>query len=241
MKRRIFCFWTGANAMSENRRRGLETLTRVSECQVEFVTGDDLAAFVPAADLHPAYPFLNLAHRADFLRCYAMLRHGGGYADIKPCQHSWEPGFAELERNDRLWAVGYSEPNPGVIANMYSSSQQLGERFDRSARAYLHRKWLQLHYRELIGGGAFVFRPATPLCERWWAEMNRRLDRLLPALRANPARLPKERPGDLVDGVPSRYPVPWTHIFGDVFHPLVMRHRRRLSTRLPSPTFSDYE
>lgn len=241
MQRRIFCFWTGSNTMPDNRQRGLESLRANSGCEVELITAEAVADFIPASELHPAYPFLNLAHRADFLRCYAMLRHGGGYADIKPHHESWLPAFDLLEREEGLFAVGYGEPDDGAISNMYSSSRTLGEPFHRQARAWLHRKWLQAQYPHLIGCCAFVFRPGTPFAQAWWKEMNLRLDALLPALRENPARLPKERPGDLIDGRPSLYPVPWTHIFGDIFHPLTGRHRRRLSTSLPAPVFHDYE
>jgi hypothetical protein len=241
MQRRIFSFWTGDNPMPENRRRGLESLRRHSGCTVELITAADVPDFIPAADLHPAYPHLNLAHRADFLRCYAMLVHGGGYADIKPHHASWLPAFELLEQRPDLWAVGYREPDEGVISNLYSSSCVLGEPMARRGLAWLHRKWLQAHYRQLIGCCAFVFRPGTPFAQAWWADMNARLDALLPALREHPARAPKERSGDSIDGEPSRYPVPWTHVFGDVFHPLAMRHRRRLSTSLPPPQFRDYE
>lgn len=240
MERRIFCFWTGDNPMSPAREACLAALRRHSGCRVELITAAQVADFVPARDLHPAYRHLNLAHRADFLRCYAMLHHGGGYADIKPHHASWLPAFERLEADRHLWAVGYAEPGDGAISNMYTSSRQLGEPLPRQAAAWLHRKWLQARYRRLIGCCAFVFRPGTPFAEAWWREMNRRLDALLPALERTPARLPRERPGDLVDGAPSRYPVPWTHIFGDIFHPLSGRHLSRLSTTLPPPQFHDY-
>lgn len=110
MQRRIFCFWTGSNTMPDNRQRGLESLRANSGCEVELITAEAVADFIPASELHPAYPFLNLAHRADFLRCYAMLRHGGGYADIKPHHESWLPAFDLLEREEGLFAVGYGEP-----------------------------------------------------------------------------------------------------------------------------------
>ncbi|WP_417767367.1 hypothetical protein [Stappia sp.] len=241
LERRIFCFWTGENPLTENRRKGLAALRHHSGCEVVLIAADEVTDFIPARDLHPAYPHLNLAHRADFLRCYAMLRHGGGYADIKPHYHSWEPAFRQLDEDPAIWAAGYREPNPGAISNMYSSSCLLGESHDRRARAYLHRKWLQLHFRSLIGCCAFVFRPGTPFAQAWWDEMNRRLDKLLPALLEHPARHPREQPGDMHDGKPSRYPVPWTYIFGDIFHVLGGRHRSRLSTRLPAPDFSDYQ
>lgn len=237
---RIFCFWTGANEMSENRKRGIASLRATSGCEIVLITPDRIAELVPAADLHPAYRHLNLAHRSDYLRCYAMRHEGGGYADIKPNHHDWTPYFDRLAASPDLWAIGYRERTPGSVSNLYTSSKDLGLSAPRRACAYLHRKWLQANHKRLAGCCSFICKPGTPLVEEWWQEMNRRLDRLLPALERNPARVPHERPGDIVDGAPSRYPVPWTHILGDIFHPLGLKYTRRMSRDLPPPDARNY-
>ncbi|SDU38369.1 hypothetical protein [Stappia sp. ES.058] len=237
---RIFCFWTGTNEMSENRLRGLASLRDRSGCEVTLISEANLSDLVPAERLHPAYRHLNLAHRADYLRCYAMRHEGGGYADIKPNHHDWTPHFDRLATTPDLWAIGYREHTPGSVSNMYTSSKDLGLSAPRRAGAYLHRKWLQANHKRLIGCCAFICKRDTPFVEEWWREMNRRLDRLLPALERNPARAPYERPGDIVDGVPSRYPVPWTHVLGDIFHPLGLKYTRRMSRDLPPPDSHNY-
>jgi hypothetical protein len=237
---RIFCFWTGCNEMSENRKRGIASLRANTGSEIVLITPDTLTDLVSAADLHPAYRHLNLAHRADYLRCYAMRHQGGGYADIKPNHHDWTPWFDRLATSSELWAIGYREHTPGSVSNMYTSARDLRRSAPRQACAYLHRKWLQAHYKQLIGCCAFICKPGTPFVEEWWREMNRRLDHLLPELERNPARMPHERPGDLIDGVPSRYPVPSTHILGDIFHPLGLKYSRRMSRDLPPPVSRNY-
>ncbi|MCB1917354.1 MAG: hypothetical protein KDG52_16770 [Rhodocyclaceae bacterium] len=239
MQRQVFVFWTGSNPMSPARRRSLAAMAATG-CEVSLVTAQNLHDFVSAEEIHPAYPYLNLAHRADYLRCHFMLRHGGGYADLKPVGASWQAAFERLDSDPALWAVGYPEIGPRGVANLYQSSLALDTGAATRARAWLQWKLLRRRHRQLIGLCAFVFRADTPLARSWWIELNRRLDRLLPALQANPARAPRERPGDLVDGMPSRYPVPWTHLLGDIFHPLVARHHRHIDRSLPAPGFTDY-
>lgn len=64
---------------------------------------------------------------------------------------------------------------------------------------------------------------------------------IAPALAENPARVPKERPGVIYDGEVSRYPVPWTHLLGDIHHPLVRRYRRRILKVVPTPLWPGQE
>jgi len=240
MQRRIFCFWTGNNPLSDRRRANLAALRAGTGVEVVLVTPRNLHDFLPATQLHPAYVHLNLAHRSDYLRCYFMRRYGGGYSDIKRSTHNWQQYFDEIEANPQLWVVGYPEIGPGGIANLYSVSRQLGTPWAATAQAWLSRKWLQAHWRRLIGCGAYICRPGTPLLEAWWAEINLRLDRLLPALQAAPARYPRERAGEVHDGAISAYPVPWTYLNGAILQPLFLRHVRHLSQTLPTPEFSDY-
>jgi hypothetical protein len=42
----IYCFWTGINEMSENRKKCLEQLKEVSECNVILVTPVNLHEYI---------------------------------------------------------------------------------------------------------------------------------------------------------------------------------------------------
>ena len=240
MKRQpLYVFWTGDNEMSPARRSSMESMAS-SGCEVVLVDRHNLHDYLPREQLHPAYEYLNLAHRADYLRCYFMKRYGGGYADIKPLNASWNQALEALESDDDIWAVGYPEVGRNGVANIHASSVQLGQGAAQRLASYLRWRLMRRRYRHLIGLCAFAFKPETPLVNAWWAELNVRLDALLPALRENPARYPRERPDYTYDGKPSHYPVPWTYLLGDIFHPLVLRHRRHVRALLSPPGFENY-
>ncbi len=240
MDRRIFTFWTGDNPMSDRRAASLRNLHANAGCDVVLVTPDNLADFVAPDNLHPGYPHLSYVHRSDYLRAYFMRHFGGGYSDIKSPSAGWESAFAELEADPGIWVSGYRETGPSSIANLYAESTELGAPAPLRALAYLHRKWLQLHWRRLIGCGAYICRPETPLVEAWWRQVNARLDHMQPALQSHPARSPRDRPGAVVGDQVSSYPVPWTHLNGAVFQPLCLRYVRHVSQGLPRPDLRDY-
>ncbi len=221
--------------MSGQRAVCLEQLRDRAGCEVVLVTPRELGRYVPAEALHPAYPHLSLVHRSDYLRCWFMHHLGGGYSDIKRCDASWQPAFDGMDADAQAWINGYPETSPRSVANLYQISRQLGESPQRRAAAYLHRKWLQLHWWKLIGCGAFICRPGTPLTAAWWRELNRRLDRLLPQLRRSPARHPRD---NAENG--AGYPVPWTYLHGAILQPLCLRQGRHVLNTLPKPDFRAY-
>ncbi|MBN7762965.1 hypothetical protein JYP52_17635 [Nitratireductor aquibiodomus] len=240
---RIFVFWLGPAELSETRLEGLRTLT-TSECRIHLVTEQTLASFVlPGRPFHAAFAFLSPIHQSDYLRAYFMHHFGGGYTDIKRCHASWKPAFEAIEREEALGA-GYGEV-PGGTARFHKS-KIAGQRYflDRPAGA-LEMAWRYRRTKRLrghvIGNGAFIFRPDTELTGRWLSIVEKRLDILLPHLKANPARYPKEVPGvDYGDG-PSRYPVPWSFLLGDVLAPLTLEYHRRILQLVPAPDFENYE
>ncbi|CAK0832583.1 unnamed protein product [Prorocentrum cordatum] len=61
----IWMCWTGNNAVPSHLRLCLRTIQRNAGLPVILVTPSNVLRFVP--DLHPAYEFLHLQHRADYL------------------------------------------------------------------------------------------------------------------------------------------------------------------------------
>ena len=95
----IFIFWTGNNSLSENRIKSLESLKAVTGANIILITPNNLYYYIkPYAPLHPAYDYLSLVHKSDYLRSYFMYHYGGGYSDIKRSLGSWKKGF-ELIKN----------------------------------------------------------------------------------------------------------------------------------------------
>lgn len=66
-------------------------LTKNSGVEVKLITPKNLNNYLlPDFPLHPAYDYLSLVHKSDYLRCYFMHFHGGGYSDIKPNYKNWK-------------------------------------------------------------------------------------------------------------------------------------------------------
>ena len=204
--RRIFCLWTGTNAMSPNRLRAMAEIRQFNEPEVQLVlvTPESLHEWVvPNHPLHPAYEDLALIHRSDYLRTYLMHHHGGGYTDVKAANASWARAFDVMEDDPGAWMLGYSEVSYRVVA---------------PAPRPLHRM-LQVHHSRLLGNGAYIARPRTPLTQAWIDEAEQRLDLWRDRLAL--------APGEVWSG-PEGYPVPFYGLLGEIFHPLCLRFHAHL-------------
>jgi hypothetical protein len=94
MNRNIYCFWTGTNIMSQQRRECLEHVKSVTECNVNALFKEDIPKYIlPEHPLHPGYEYLSETHKTDYLRTYFMNFYGGGYTDIKRQSGSWRKSF----------------------------------------------------------------------------------------------------------------------------------------------------
>jgi hypothetical protein len=237
--RRVFAIWLGGAQMSDNRKRAFDTLPNVG-VPVEFVTDAELERWVvPGQPLHAAWEYLSPVHRSDYLRTYLMHHHGGGYTDVKLTLASWSPVFDEVDER-KLLGAGCREPNVHGVATLGVDFSRRGRYRSARSKKFWYALWLRLNYRKLIGNTAYIFSSQSPFTTEWFTELERRLDALLPSLQLHPARHVRDRAGLLVDGVPSQYPVPWTYLLGDIFHPLSYRYRHKLSRNLPPPSFHDY-
>lgn len=245
MKRDVFTFWTGDNSMSINRISSIQTIRDNIGVPVHVI--DDKALrerYCPELGLalHPAYYCLNLAHRADYLRAMFMHFYGGGYLDIKEVNTSWEGHFDRLTASPSAYASGYTEVSPRGVADTYKSAKQLRKGFYSRIKHRLETNRLRKNHKSLIGCCAFICKPETPFTTAWWSELNRRLDLLHDDLHKSPCKLhPKEQPQRIYNGVVSTYPVPWTYILGDIFHPLSLKYSDHLLHDLAPPSFRNYE
>lgn len=245
MRHEVFTFWTGANPLSANRSDALTTLQTSVGVPVRLVDDKILREmYLPqiGIELHPAYYCLNLAHRADYLRAMFMNFFGGGYADIKSNTESWKDCFEVLNSNDQAYAMGYTEVSRKGVAKIFKSSLKLDNALFEVAQDYVRYIILKKNYKKLVGCGAFIFKPNTPLTNLWWVELNQRLDSLHDDLKRYPSKLdPKEKPGKFYSGIESRYPVPWTYLLGDILHPLMLEFESNILHELPTPQFDNYE
>lgn len=217
---RIFCLWTGTNEMSSNRKRAMDEIRGLNQADVDvvLVTPENLDDWVvPEHPLHRSYENLALIHRADYLRTYLMHHHGGGYSDVKAAQHAWLPMFEQVNSDPAAWILGYRETSYRHVA---------------PAPMPLRRQLL-VHHARLLGNGAYIVKPRTPLTTAWLAEAERRLD----GWSADIAR----SPGDVFTG-PAGYPVPFYGLLGEIFHPLCLRfHEHLMQDARITPQLHDYK
>lgn len=216
--RQIFVLWTGKNELTVNRLRSLDSISTSQEgIAVHFVTESSVTEFeVEEHPFHSQWRDLSYVHRADYLRAYLMHFHGGGYVDLKPLLRSWSPAFEAFDKHPDVWVIGYPEV----------SSTSVAEVAGRTGRD------LRLRYRRLVGNGAFIFRPMTPLTQEWLREVERRIDANSVTLRENPGNERGTNPG---------YPVAWTELLGSVLGPLILKYNSRvLKNDLVKPELKNY-
>ena len=230
--RRLFVAWFGDAPLSDTRQNSLRALEEMS-IPVILVTQENIGEWVlPEDPLPEGWMYLTAIQQADFLRCYLMHHHGGGYADIKAPSGEWDSSFEILDSGD-LWAAGYPEYWWGV-ANLGTSH------FEFRSADWWRCRIMQARFRSLIGNGAFIFKPRTPLTRQWLDLTTAKLESLTPALRKRPARASRERAGEVIDNVVCDYPVSWTALGGDILHPLVLKYRKKIVKTLPRPKIESY-
>jgi hypothetical protein len=199
----IYIFWTGNNEISENRLKGIESIRNVSEVKVVLVTPNNLNEFIlKDFPLHPAYNYLSLVHKSDYLRCYFMLHNGGGYVDIKPCLSSWKNLFEELNATIDKWCIAPREKYVGGVPDIEGS---IGVDIKK-------------YHNNLISNGAFIYKPNSPIANEWMREAHKRLDILMPTLVLNP--------GGQYGG--GNYPIPWSYLMAQIMHPLILKYHERI-------------
>lgn len=208
----IYCFWTGDNEMSENRKKGYESLIKNSGIKVQLITPENLGDYIlPEHPLHPAYDYLSLVHKSDYLRCYFMHFHGGGYSDIKTNNNNWKKSFHSIVENTNKWLLGYTELTP----------------FGMGKNQGVIDTDLQYYYKSCVGTGGFICRSNTKFTTEWYTELNLRMDSFEEEL--------KKFPGD-VKGRNHGYPIGLLVVLSQIFAPLCLKYKDNIihdDTTLP--------
>lgn len=213
----IWCFWTGDNEMSENRKKGYESLVQNSGMEVKLITPENLHQYIlPEYPLHKGYKFLSLNHRSDYLRCYFIHFYGGGYYDIKPLNNSWIDSFELLENSDK-WFLSYTQFN----------------RLSLSKGQGIIDKDLRYYYKKCVGTGAFISKSNTKFTTEWWIELNKRMDENFDDLQ--------KYPGD-INGRNKGYPLSLLSISTQIMCPLNLKYNDKLiHDNRVLPILKDYQ
>lgn len=209
----ILCFWTGNTSMTKKREMALLQLVKHAGTAVYLVGPDDIDVFlVKGHPFHPAYPYLSETHKADYLRTYVMHFHGGGYSDIKAPTASWKHAFGKLAKS-KAYISGYRESGPDCTANPE----------------------LKVHWKKLLGNGAYIVRPQTPFTQEWFDQMNRLLDSKLEALKRSPAQHARDSSEE-----GNGYPLGWSELLGQIFHKICYKYHKSIRFDVPIPDCTNY-
>jgi len=215
VNRVVYLFWTGTNPMSNNRKNCLDQFIKTCGVKSILITNETLAQYIlPDHPLHEAYQYLSETHKADYLRTYFMHFYGGGYSDVKQTTDNWTESFNRLENKPDKWIIGYREFSRHGVA---STIDEIRNNF------YL-----------LVGNGAYICRPQTPLTQEWYTEMMSLLDTKLDLLKKYPATNPQDCKEK------SNYPIEWNEMLGRIFHKVCYKYTDHLLYTLPISIFNNY-
>jgi len=148
LPRIVYCAWLGRDPMSANRTAALASIVLNVGCPVLLFNDRTVRSYeLPDAPFHPAFDYLSVMHKVDYLRVYLMHHYGGGYTDIKHISVNWSGFFDALEASD-AYALGYPEVS---VANVgHPLEEELHRNIDR-----------------LIGVCAFIFKSRTIFTQEW--------------------------------------------------------------------------
>ncbi len=196
--------------MPVNRATALISILSNTNVPVQFIHGENYLRFLlPDHPLHSAFDYLTDTHKSDYLRAYLMFHFGGGYTDIKFTFSDWSTEFQKLRLSEKQF-LGYRELSSSAVC--LNKVQKLNPDIVPKLRE---------SYFAFPGTSAFIFKKQTPFAEELLRQMTEILDAKFDALRENPGRFPQEYKGSVLpDKTVSSYPLEWTELLGDNFHPL---------------------
>ncbi len=213
---KVFVFWTGNNKMSINRRRCYNSIKKNIGVPVVLVTPKNLNKFIHKDyPIHPAFKYLSLVHKSDYLRTYFMHLYGGGYTDIKQTDVNWKPFFKNLNSQSNKWCNGYTEIAGGTASN----------------DSEIHKK-----YYNYIGNGAYIFKPRTQITKKWFDTLNIKLDENYEKLKENPGQLCDSKN----DCKETKYPIYWSYLLGSHFHDILKPYQDKILHDLPLINTNNY-
>jgi hypothetical protein len=86
MNKTLFLIWFGGlENMSANRKKCLDSIYQHAGVDIVLITEDNLNHWL-VEPLHPAFEYLSLTHKADYLRSYLMHFYGGDIFTKPPNQ-----------------------------------------------------------------------------------------------------------------------------------------------------------
>lgn len=222
-KKITWCFWFGKE-FSKNRESCFRNL-KETQSNVVLVTEDNLNQFVlDDYPIHSHFRFLSSTHKSDYLRSYFMNLYGGAYSDIKKQDANWDAVFESISKEGFIGA-GYREICPSHLAKSITKLEQ------------------RIDYASFVGCGAFIYKSHSPFTEKWFKKTQDKMDSIANLLEISPGDY---HPRATIRGAlqsneePRGYPLDWTCLMGDIYHPIVYEFRKKIKKDLPKPIMTGY-
>ena len=224
----IWCYWEGEE-MSDNRLLSFNYLQQHIQVPVCLITPQNLPDFIKKEHPLPdSYNDLSIVHRSDYIRAYLLHHYGGAWHDIKATKVSYANIWEEFQNPD-IWIVGRPE-TPGGAAKVYTSDG----------------KYAPEQYKNLIAVPSWVGRPYTKMSDEILSGIETIFRQYASLLKKFPARHPREKKligrnmfhrlalkiKFVCQQRSLHYPLEWT-LFGNVFHPVILKYQEHVSFNLP--------
>ena len=212
----VFVCWFGVTGnefpiMSINRFNAFKSLVQTIEVPVILLTFENYKYFIKKEyPIHECFKYLSGVHKSDYIRCYMLLHHGGGYHDIKYRKEGWNNCWNEDNWlfNDNIWMFGRREKYKGAIG--YPPGM----------------KYIQNEYSKLVTMCWIICKANSLFLKDLVNAIEEKLDCYKDTLFKHPAILPEgyyaDKPFDLVPN--NSYPIRWLEILGEIFHPLMLKY-----------------
>jgi hypothetical protein len=221
MNKIIYVFWTELNELTSRRKTNLQILKE--QCGVElkfldYITIQDYE--LPEHKFHEAYQYLSATAKSDYCRSYFMNFYGGAYCDIKRAEWDWNLYFDQLTNSDQ-WIMGYNVScDLDVAVDLNDPEYQI----------------MKDSWQQLIGAGAMICKPNTPLTEHWFKTMSDILDQKMDLLKQHPAKHIRDKLGWVTN---SGYPLRWAEIGPETFMKSCFKFKDKLNYNLPCPILNE--
>ena len=224
----VWCYWEG-EAMSGNRLLSFEYLSKNIGVPICLITPENIQQFIkPQHPFPEVYKYLSIVHRSDYIRAYLLHHYGGAWHDVKATTVSYASCWKEFE-DEKIWIIGKPEIAKGAAQVLTSDG-----------------KYIPDYYKDLIAVPSWIGRPQTPLSSEILQGIEHILAENATTLATNPAKHPRERKlvtKNIVQKIvyPIKfflqkrslyYPLEWT-LFGNVFHPAILKYKNHVSRNLP--------
>ena len=221
MTKTLYILWTEANELTPRRKNNLEIIKEKCGVELKFLNHDDIPKYELADHkFHEAYQYLSATAKSDYLRSYFMNFYGGAYCDIKRAEWDWNPYFDQLEQSNQ-WIMGYNVScDLDIAVDLNDPEYQI----------------MKSSWQKLIGAGAMICKPNSPLTEYWFKIMSDILDQKLDLLKKNPAKHVRDKLGWVTN---SGYPLRWAEIGPETFMKSCFKFIDKLNYNLPCPNLNE--